>query len=106
VDGADFPDGIGQVMIGVVVVAWRQPPRLGPTALSSKTSFTAPFDAARLDIEIKDRFEQPVIPREWYFVPLFVIDEAVERIKDGTITSYVYDPKAAALVTPAKQPDG
>jgi hypothetical protein len=31
-------------------------------------------------------------------VPLFVIDEAVEWIKDGTITGYVYDPKAAAMV--------
>lgn len=56
------------------------------------------FDPARLDIEIKDRFGQPVIPREWFLVPLFVVDEAVERIKDGTITGYIYDPKAAALV--------
>ncbi|MCB1380104.1 MAG: GIY-YIG nuclease family protein [Hyphomicrobiaceae bacterium] len=56
------------------------------------------FDPARLDIEIKDRFGNPVIPREWFLVPLFVIDEAVGRIKDGTITGYRYDPKAAALV--------
>lgn len=56
------------------------------------------FGAARLDIAIKDRFGNPVIPREWFLVPLFVIDEAVERIKDGTITDYRYDPKAAALV--------
>lgn len=56
------------------------------------------FGAARLDIEIKDRFGNPVIPREWFLVPLFVIDEAVEKIKDGTITDYRYDPKAAALV--------
>ena len=56
------------------------------------------FDPARLDVEIKDRFGHPVIPREWFLVPLFVIDEAVDRIKDGTITGYVYDPKAAALV--------
>ncbi len=55
------------------------------------------FDPARLNIEIKDRFGQPVIPREWFLVPLFVIDEAVERIKDGTITEYGYDPKTAAL---------
>jgi len=27
-----------------------------------------------------------------------VVNEAVDRIKDGTITGYVYDPKAAALV--------
>ena len=56
------------------------------------------FGAARLDIEIKDRFGQPVIPREWFLVPLFVVNEAVDRIKDGTISSYRYDPKAAALV--------
>ncbi|MBZ9675247.1 GIY-YIG nuclease family protein [Mesorhizobium sp. ES1-1] len=56
------------------------------------------FEPARLDIEIKDRFGNPVIPREWFLVPLFVVDEAVEKIRDGTITEYRYDPKAAALV--------
>jgi hypothetical protein len=56
------------------------------------------FDPARLDIEIKDRFGNPVTPREWFLVPLFVVDEAVKRIRDGTITEYAYDPKAAALV--------
>ncbi|MGE0294744.1 MAG: GIY-YIG nuclease family protein [Hyphomonadaceae bacterium] len=56
------------------------------------------FDPARLDIEIKDRFGNPVIPREWFLVPLFAIDDAVEKIKDGTITGYVYDPNSARLV--------
>ena len=56
------------------------------------------FDSAQLDIEIKDRFGNLVKPREWFLVPVFVIDEAVERIKDGSITEYVYDPKAARLV--------
>jgi hypothetical protein len=56
------------------------------------------FDPARLDVEIKDRFGNPVIPREWFLVPLFVIDEAVDRIKDGSITDYIYDTHAAALV--------
>jgi hypothetical protein len=56
------------------------------------------FDAARLDIEIKDRFGNPVVPREWFLVPLFIVNEAVERIKDGTITGYRYDPKSASLV--------
>jgi Meiotically up-regulated gene 113 len=55
------------------------------------------FDPARLDIEIKDRFGNPVVPREWFLVPVFVVDEAVERIKDGTITNYTYDPKTASL---------
>jgi hypothetical protein len=55
------------------------------------------FEPAKLDIEIKDRFGTPVVPREWFLVPLFVIDEVVERIKDGTITKYVYDPQTARL---------
>lgn len=55
------------------------------------------FEPARLEIEIMDRFGRPVTPREWFLVPLFVIDEAVNRIKDGTIAEYVYDPKAASL---------
>lgn len=55
------------------------------------------FDPARLDIEIKDRFGNPITPREWFLVPVFVIDEAVERIKDGTITNYRYDPRTASL---------
>lgn len=57
------------------------------------------FAPARLNITINDRFGHPVQPEEWFLVPLFVIDEAVARIKDGSITEYVYDPKAAQLVT-------
>jgi hypothetical protein len=55
------------------------------------------FDPVRLDIVIKDRFGNPVVPREWFLVPLFVIDEAVARIKDGTITDYRYEPTTASL---------
>ncbi|HCE24049.1 MAG TPA: hypothetical protein DF282_16275, partial [Hyphomonas sp.] len=55
------------------------------------------FDPARLDIEIKDRFGNPVVPREWFLVPFNVVDEAVERIKDGSIKDYVYDPQQARL---------
>ena len=56
------------------------------------------FDPARLNIEIKDRFGRAIVPREWFLVPLYVVDQAVERIKDGTITGYVYDTKSAALI--------
>jgi len=55
------------------------------------------FDAARLDIEIKDRFGHPVVPREWFLVPLFVIDEVVDKIREGTISDYYYDPQSASL---------
>jgi hypothetical protein len=56
------------------------------------------FAPARLNITINDRFGRPVQPEEWFLVPLFVIDEAVARVKDGSITSYIYDPSAAKLV--------
>ena len=56
------------------------------------------FAPARLNITINDRFGHPVQPQEWFLVPLFVIDEAVERIKDGSITQYVYDPQMVRLV--------
>jgi len=55
------------------------------------------FEPARLEIEIMDRFGRPVVPREWFLVPLFAIKEAVERIKDGTISGYVYDPAKAQM---------
>jgi hypothetical protein len=48
---------------------------------------------ARLDITITDRFSRFVRTREWFVVPLFVIEEAVPHIVDGTITEYVYDAK-------------
>ena len=56
------------------------------------------FDPAQLDTEIRDRFGNPVKPREWFLVPLFVVNEVVERIKDGSITQYDYDPTGACLV--------
>ncbi|MBN9787511.1 GIY-YIG nuclease family protein [Pseudonocardia sp. TMWB2A] len=56
------------------------------------------FAPAQLNIEINDRFGNPIVPREWFLVPRFIVDDAVERIKDGTITEYTYDPAAARLV--------
>ncbi len=49
------------------------------------------FEPAKLNIEIKDRFGNPIVPREWFFVPLFVIDEVIEKVKDGTIVNCTYD---------------
>lgn len=56
------------------------------------------FRPAQLNIEVKDRFGNPVIPHEWFLVPLFVIDEAIERIKDGSIVNCEYDVKAGKIV--------
>ncbi|AWT15348.1 MULTISPECIES: GIY-YIG nuclease family protein [Stenotrophomonas] len=56
------------------------------------------FQPARLELTLRDRMGVPVKPREWFLVPLPVIDEAVKRIQDGSITDYVYDPAQAMLV--------
>jgi len=56
------------------------------------------FAAARLQITIEDRFGKPVQPEEWFLVPFHVIAEVVNRIKDGTITQYVYSAEEAKLV--------
>lgn len=56
------------------------------------------FESARLDIQINDRFGNPVMPREWFLVPLFIIDELVDKIKDGSISEYRYDHNAVKIV--------
>jgi hypothetical protein len=53
---------------------------------------------------LKDRFGNPVRPKEWYLVPLPAIDEAVRRIRDGTITELEYDPGTASLILIAGNP--
>ena len=55
------------------------------------------FGAAKLNIEIKDRFGKMVTAQEWFLVPIFIIDEMVEKIKDGTVSDYYYDPVSATL---------
>ena len=56
------------------------------------------FAGARLDLAIPDRFGSAARPREWFLAPLPVIDEVVERVRDGSIAGMVYDQNSAALV--------
>ena len=56
------------------------------------------FAPAQLDLTIQDRFGHPVRPREWFLVPLQVIDKAVQCIRDGSIAHMTYDTKTARLV--------
>lgn len=56
------------------------------------------FAPALFDLTIPDRFGNDVKPREWFLVPLNAIDEAVERIRDGSIVGFRYDPQAGRLV--------
>lgn len=55
------------------------------------------FGSAKLDIELKDRFGKLVKANEWFLVPLFIIDEMVEKIKEGVISDYYYDPASVQL---------
>lgn len=83
----------------VEIVATYKLSNLNRTRLEN--IFHRVFVAAQLDLLIEDRFGQPVKPREWFLVPLYVIDEAVQRIRDGSITEVIYDPQTATLVTPS-----
>ena len=54
--------------------------------------------AARLDVELKDRFGFGVEPKEWFLAPLPVIQEVVEKLMDGTIGDFRYDAGTAQIV--------
>lgn len=49
------------------------------------------FENAQAHITITDRFGKPTIPREWFLVPLHIIDEVIQKIQDGTIVNYRYN---------------
>ena len=84
------------LLADVEVVATYKLHNLNRTRLEN--IFHRLFGAAQLDLTIEDRFGHPVKPREWFLVPLHVIDKAVELIRDGSITDVVYDPMTARLV--------
>jgi hypothetical protein len=85
------------LLADVEVVATYKLHNLNRTRLEN--IFHRLFGAAQLDLTIEDRFGHPVKPKEWFLVPLHVIDEAVERIRDGSITDVAYDPETARLVS-------
>jgi hypothetical protein len=84
------------LLADVEVVASYKLAEINRTKLES--IFHRIFAPAQLDLTIHDRFGHPVRPREWFLVPLHVIDEAVQHIRDGSITDVIYDPKTASLV--------
>jgi hypothetical protein len=60
------------------------------------------FGGARLDVELKDHFGSQVEPREWFLVPLAVIEEFIHKLKAGTLSKYRYDLKTATMVPVAE----
>ncbi|MCK9189473.1 GIY-YIG nuclease family protein [Acidithiobacillus sp.] len=89
------------LLADVEVVATYKLHNLNRTRLEN--IFHRLFGAAQIDLTIEDRFGHPVKPREWFLVPLHVIDEAVQRIRDGSITDVLYDLKSARLVGQTQQ---
>jgi len=55
------------------------------------------FSSAQLDLTIEDRFGNPVKPQEWFLIPLHIIDEVVECIRDGSIENVTYNVETARL---------
>lgn len=84
------------LLADVEIIATYQLHNLNRTRLEGV--FHKLFGAAQLDLAIEDRFGQMVKPREWFLVPLHVIDEAVQRIRDGSIVDASYDVQSARLL--------
>ena len=97
---ADAENDATYLLAPVEIVAEYRLHNLNRTRLEN--IFHRVFSAVQLDLTIEDRFGKPVKPREWFVVPLHVIDEAVERIRDGSITELVYDAQTARLVSDAE----
>lgn len=57
------------------------------------------FASARLDLKLTDRFGVEVESREWFLLPLAVIEEAIEKIIDGSIGTFRYDSVSGQIVT-------
>ena len=55
------------------------------------------FDPARLDLQLKDRFGFDVEPREWFLVPLPVIEEAIQKLIDGSLPKFRYEPEEGKI---------
>ncbi len=62
------------------------------------THATFRFAVDQYGVDIENGFGKSVQPQEWFLVPLHVIDEAVQRIRDGSIANVSYDRRMARLV--------
>lgn len=57
------------------------------------------FDQARLDLQLKDRFGFDVEPREWFLLPLPIIEEAIQKLVEGTLPKHRYEPHEGRIVS-------
>lgn len=103
VTGGDIKKRLGNpkvsstyLMADVEIVATYELSNINPVKLENLIHRF--FKPAQLNIEIKDRLGNPIDPREWFLVPLFVIDQAIECIKDGSIINCTYDVKKQEIL--------
>ena len=61
------------------------------------------FSSARVDVKMRNEVGGAVEPREWFFVSLGSIKEAVDLIRTGEITDVRYDIETAKIVSAAKK---
>ncbi len=85
------------LLSGVEIVATYKLHNINRVKLESL--FHRIFAPAQLNLTIADRFGKEVKPREWFLVPLPVIDEVVQHLVNDTLTNKIYDIKKARLVT-------
>jgi hypothetical protein len=65
--------------------------------LSKTASFIVFLKFVDQIIAVLEPSDHALVTFRPFVVPVFVVDQPVERIKDGTITGYRYDPNSAKL---------
>jgi hypothetical protein len=55
------------------------------------------FASVRLEIEIPDRFGKTYRPQEWFCVSLDTIQDAVEKLKEGSLNNYQFNIETGLL---------
>ena len=56
------------------------------------------FAEVRLDVSIVGQDGRQINPKEWFIIPLEVINEAMQLLINGTIVNYRYDKEQQKIV--------
>ena len=55
------------------------------------------FEKSCLDIEVRDAQGKIYRPREWFIIPLNIVEQAIKLFIEGSIKQYVYDSKSQKI---------
>lgn len=84
------------LLADVELVADYSLSNLAPRAL--ERLLHAFFSDARLDVKLRDRFGEKVEPREWFLLPLGVIQNTIELLLEGRLEGCRYDVESCQIV--------